>query len=355
MTSPSRTFPSLPYILNNANVPPLTFTGTSPTGAVCETSVTCVTGENLPTQNRTMNFRVVVRDNQTGINDASTNVIVSAAAGPFQVTAPNTAVTLTGGAASVVTWSVANTTAAPVSAANVKISLSTDGGTTFPTVLSASTPNDGSESVTIPNVASTTARIKVEAVGNIFFDISNTNFTITAAAAAPVPVSLISRKVHGAQGAFDINFPLPTTTITECRSGGAGGNYQVLITFANPVTVGGVTVTSSNSLATATQSVSGAVVTVDLAAVADVQTVGITLTNVNEGMGSGNVSVPFRVLIGDVAANGSVTAADISQTKSLSGQTVGASNFRADVTANGGSINAGDISLVKSKSGGQLP
>ncbi len=61
--------------------------------------------------------------------------------------------------------------------------MSTDGGQTFPFVLSATTTNDGTESVTIPNVpASTTARVKVESVGNIFFDIGNTNFTITAAA-----------------------------------------------------------------------------------------------------------------------------------------------------------------------------
>ena len=40
------------------------------------------------------------------------------------------------------TWNVANTTAAPVSTANVEIALSVDGGYTFPYILAASTPND---------------------------------------------------------------------------------------------------------------------------------------------------------------------------------------------------------------------
>lgn len=194
----SRTFPSLAFILNpgnndatadvnsvRGNQPVLTYTGTHPTsapGAVCEVSVTCVVGERLPTVNRTMNFRVAVRDRRGGVSDAGTTVTVTAAAGPFQVTAQNTPVTWAGNSVQAVTWDVAGTTAAPISAANVKISLSTDGGQTFPTVLLASTSNDGTENVTIPNTATTTARIKVEAVGNVFFDISNANFTITAAA-----------------------------------------------------------------------------------------------------------------------------------------------------------------------------
>jgi hypothetical protein len=63
--------------------------------------------------------------------------------------------------------------------------LSTDGGNTFPTVLLASTPNDGSEAVPVPNQQSTQARIKVEAIGNVFYDMSDANFTIAAPLRAP--------------------------------------------------------------------------------------------------------------------------------------------------------------------------
>jgi hypothetical protein len=134
-----------------------------------------------------------------------------------------------------------------------------------------------------------------------------------------------------------------------------GGNYQLLVTFANAVTVGGVNVTSVDGLATATQVANGAVVTIDLASVRDVQTATVTLTNVNNGSGVGDVSVPFRVLVGDTTGNGSVGASDIGQVKTQAGQAVTQSNFRTDVTANGGTITASDIGLVKSKSGGQLP
>lgn len=173
-SSPARTFPSLQYILDNANTPPTTYN--------CGRATPCLTGEILPQIARTMTFQVTARDNRSdagGIFSDSMQVMVQATAGPFLVTQPNTNITWAGNSTQTVTWSVANTTAAPINAAQVKISLSLDGGFTFPHVLATSTANDGSETVTIPNVSSTTARIKVEAVGNIFFDISNTNFTIT--------------------------------------------------------------------------------------------------------------------------------------------------------------------------------
>jgi hypothetical protein len=78
-----------------------------------------------------------------------------------------------------VTWSVANTTAAPINCANVKILLSTDGGLTYPIVLSSSTTNDGSQAITVPSVSSTTCRVMVVSSNETFFDISDNNFTIT--------------------------------------------------------------------------------------------------------------------------------------------------------------------------------
>lgn len=123
-----------------------------------------------------------------------------------------------------ITWSVNGTSAATP---NVKISLSTDGGLTFPITLLASTSNDGSELVTLPNNPTTTARIKVEAVGNIFFDISNVNFTITPAAVVTCP----------ANSAVCVNAPAFALT------GGlpAGGTYSgtgVSAGMFNPSTAG---------------------------------------------------------------------------------------------------------------------
>ena len=174
--SGTRTFPRLSTILAGLNVtPPLP-------GGDAGANI-----EALSSVSRTLNFRITVRDNhpfsstapvtvgQTAFTDAV--VTVTNTAGPFAVTAPNTAVTWSAGGSATVTWSVNGTNAGSVNCASVNILLSTDGGQTFPTVLAAATPNDGSEIITVPSSQSSTCRVKVESVGNIFFDISNTNFT----------------------------------------------------------------------------------------------------------------------------------------------------------------------------------
>lgn len=135
------------------------------------------TWEVLPSVTRDLNFRFTVRDNApgNGQNESEDMVVhIDGDIGPFAVTSPNSPVTWCPGSHNV-TWDANGSIAL---SENVKISLSTDGGLTFPTVLVASTANDGSQAVTITCTYSNTARIKVEAIGNIFFDISNTNFTI---------------------------------------------------------------------------------------------------------------------------------------------------------------------------------
>ena len=173
------------------------------------------------------------------------------------------------------------------------------------------------------------------------------------AGSTPQPISAVSRKTHGSSGTFDIDL-LAAPAQTECRSGGAGEDYQVVVTFARPVTVGTVGVASIDGKALAAGNVAGSVVTIDLSRVANVQTAMITLGNVNDGLGSGNVTIPLRVLVGDATGNSTVTTSDVGMVKSQAGQPVTASNFRTDVTANGGSVTTSDLGMVKASTGTQL-
>ena len=160
-TVPWRIFPQLSDILNN----------------------TSTTGEILPTVTRSLNFKFTVRDNSAGggaVDDDDLSINVTSDAGPFLVTSQSTSVTYGTGSQQTVQWDVAGTDANGVNVSHVNILLSDDDGQTFGTTLLANTPNDGSELVTIPNILTNQARIKVEAVGNIFFNINTANFTIAA-------------------------------------------------------------------------------------------------------------------------------------------------------------------------------
>jgi len=191
-TSPTRLFPQLSTILAGATV-----TGPLPGGDPGANI------EALSSVARTLNFRLTVRDNapyssalpEVGQTSFADMVVTVANVGPFTVTSPNTNVSWGGGTTQTVTWSVNSTNLAPIYCANVKISLSTDGGQTFPIVLAESTPNDGSQAVVIPSNLSTTARIKIEAIGNIFFDISNANFNITTPPLCGSPTGLTTTSI----------------------------------------------------------------------------------------------------------------------------------------------------------------
>ncbi|MDX1546196.1 MAG: M12 family metallo-peptidase, partial [Rhodothermales bacterium] len=175
-------------------------------------------GEILPTYTRGLTFRLTVRDNQIGaggVGFAEMSFGVTDAAGPFLVTGPNTLVTWTVGAQETVTWDVAGTSAAPVGAQTVNLRLSTDGGLSFPIALATGVPNDGSETITVPDVPeTTTARVKVEAADHVFFDLSDADFTITGGTAPAFALTLkkVFLKTNGV-GVAKVKWnPLEVTT-----------------------------------------------------------------------------------------------------------------------------------------------
>jgi hypothetical protein len=169
---------------------------------------------------------------------------------------------------------------------------------------------------------------------------------------APLPtlVKVVSRMTHGSAGTFDIDLPLTGNPGIECRSGGANSNYTMVFTFSNPITSCGVA-----SSGTVSSGPNPNQCTVQLTGVPNAQYKTVQLTGVIDNNAQAvNASGTMGVLVGDTTADKFVNSADISQTKSQSGQPVGGSNFREDLNTDG-FINSGDISLVKSKSGTALP
>ncbi|MBO3273173.1 reprolysin-like metallopeptidase [Hymenobacter defluvii] len=275
---PSRTFPRVSDLVNNATT----------------------IGELLPTYARRLIFRFVARDNRDGgggVEYDSMNVAVIGTAGPFLVTTPNTATTWQAGVPQQVTWDVANTTQAPINATNVDILLSTDGGLTFPTMLLAATPNDGCESVTVPAATNTAlARIKVQATGNVFFDISNQNFTIKPLTA---PTFYLNTACIGS----NLLTVCPGTSVPVSLSIGQAQG------FAGTVALGATGLPNGLSVSYAPASVAAggtAVATIAAAAATTPGTYTLTLTGTSGGVVQNQV---VRVVVPPLATQAAVAVA----------------------------------------------
>ncbi len=150
-------------------------------GSVTTSSIEIPT-EVLAGVARTLNFRLTVRDNRANGSANNTDdmtITVDGNSGPFSVDSQNSAVSYKSGSTQTINWTVAGTNANGVNCATVDILLSTDGGKSFPITLLSGTPNNGSAIVAIPNIAGTTNRIMVKGTNQIFFDVNNTNFTIS--------------------------------------------------------------------------------------------------------------------------------------------------------------------------------
>ncbi|WP_394973823.1 reprolysin-like metallopeptidase [uncultured Croceitalea sp.] len=166
-TTPERYFPKLSSIVQG------NLTQTNP----AESSA----WETVSTIEREFNFAFTVRDNAVGggqVSSALSKVNTINAAGPFVITSQSSNEVYLGGSIQEITWDVANTDKAPINTALVDVFLSLDGGVTFPILIANDVPNTGTAIVQMPGEASTSARIMIKAVDNIFLAINSSNFTI---------------------------------------------------------------------------------------------------------------------------------------------------------------------------------
>ncbi len=213
--SPSRTFPRLSDLLNNVNP----------------------VWEELPAVARPMNFACTVRDNKAGgactDEDALTLTVVGNA-GPFVVTQPNTNVIWTVGETRTVLWDVAKTDLSPINCARVRITLSTNGGQLFDRVLAENVANDGSADIIVPDAVSNTCRVRVEAINNVFFDLSNVNFRIQQVSAPSF---------------------LMTTPDLEPKQACTGDTLSIPLTFKKLLNFNGVVKLSASGIPTGVQAV----------------------------------------------------------------------------------------------------
>lgn len=150
---------------------------------------------------RLLHYAVTVRD-----GNATTPMLVSAETtidvkedGPFKFKGLTEASTLYNNAANTISWEVANTNGAPYNVSNVKIEYTTDlvNGSSW-TELVASTPNTGSYTVQIPPNITGPVKLRISAIGNIFYAVSP-KVTIgtapTSTTNAPTGVSTIDAEI----------------------------------------------------------------------------------------------------------------------------------------------------------------
>lgn len=100
------------------------------------------------------------------------------------VTAPNGGESWAGGSSHAITWTSANV-------ANVKLEYTLNGGSTWTTITSSTAASAGSYTWTVPNSASTTAKVRVTDAAGTTTDSSDGAFTITTATPANVIINEI--------------------------------------------------------------------------------------------------------------------------------------------------------------------
>lgn len=223
VSSPTRTFPRMDNIVKNRTTK----------------------DELYPDTSRLYTFVCTARDNNPIAGGISMDTILfrsTHTAGPFLVTFPNAKQdSAIAGTAMLVKWNVANTDNKLVNCQRVNILLSIDGGYNYPTTLLKNTANDGEEYVILPKgLTSETARIRINAVDNIFFDISNQDFSIKSNNNDSYAIAFNSERTK---------YCLPDTAIFNIQSSALGTFAQNINLSVSGLPTGAIAKFDSESLA----------------------------------------------------------------------------------------------------------
>ncbi|MGI9087731.1 MAG: hypothetical protein ACR2HH_08350 [Chthoniobacterales bacterium] len=218
-------------------------------------------------------------------------------------------------------------------------------GATFTLLSGRNFAGNGDGTITKTSAIDSTADGSYTLVGN------------SACAVAPQIATAVSRKTHGTGPAFDIQLlPPDSGGGVECRQAGANGGYQVVVTFTAPATFTGASATNGAS-ATTTPPPGGpatSAITIDLTNVPNAQTTMVTLTGVQAGGSTADVTIPLAVLLGDVNGTKLVDGNDVSTVQSQTRQPVDESNFRNDVNLTG-LIDGNDVAVTQGQTRTSLP
>ena len=169
----------------------------------------------------------------------------------------------------------------------------------------------------------------------------------------PTLGNAVSRKVHGAAGAFDLALSnVLVTPTTEPRS---GPTHTIVFTFNKPV-IGATATVSEGSGSAGAPTFSGSDAIVTLTGVANQQYVTISLTNVaslDSGTG-GSRWIRVGFLAGDVTQNRVVTLSDLGQVNTQLSQALTPVNFMMDINASG-TVTVADKGITNSNLTKALP
>jgi hypothetical protein len=172
-------------------------------------------------------------------------------------------------------------------------------------------------------------------------------------------IKVVSSKVHGSVGTFEINLPLTGSPGIECRSGGTSGDYTMVFIFGTNLTsVDSAEVSNGTGMITSSMIDSNDPhkYIVNLTGVTNAQYITVTLIGLSDAQGdfSSSLEAMMGVLVGDVNASRRVDAADVSAVRQQTLQNMTNSNFRNDINASG-RIDAADVSIARQQTLTALP